>query len=174
MDLSRVELRWVLPGCASYFWWQLCSHVLIQLQRACGYWQKAELFSLQVLTLFICHPGKDRLTYYFGGELMLKIWKFSVDRCQISRVAWHRTKPMLWRFLSAYIFHFSDKATIGIVNFTEVITASASWSQHLSLEEVLLKMYEIETDEVEFTEISQVYDLTPQSVCFTTFFSKIM
>ena len=60
--------------------------------------------------------------------------------------------------------HFSDKAITGIVNLTEVITASASWSQHLSLEEVLLKMYEIDNDEVEFTEISQVYDLTPQSV----------
>ena len=77
---------------------------------------------------------------------MLKIWKFSADRCQISRVAWHRTKPMLWRFLSGYTVNFSDKATMGIVNFTEVITASASWSQHLSLEEVLLKMYEIDTD----------------------------
>ena len=42
--------------------------------------------------------------------------------------------------------HSLDKATIRIVNFTEVITASASWSQHLSLEEVLLKMYEIDTD----------------------------
>ena len=72
--------------------------------------------------------------------------------------------------------HSSDEATIGIVNFTEVITASASWSQHLILEEVLLKMYEIGTDEVEFTEISEVLDLTPQSVasCFTKCFSQIM
>ena len=52
--------------------------------------------------------------------------------------------------------HSSDKATIGIVNFTEVITASASWSQHLSLEEVLLKIYEIDTDELKCTEISQI------------------
>ena len=84
----RWELRWIsvelncIESCravpvisdgsyAVMYWYSFRALVVIDKRLnslACKYWP-----------FLICHPRKDRLTYYFRSEVLLKIWKFLVS-----------------------------------------------------------------------------------------------